>query len=30
VIGDRPKPVPLEALGEPGPKRVFDGLAEAA
>jgi hypothetical protein len=30
VVGDRPKPVPVEALREPDRSRVFDGLAEAA
>jgi hypothetical protein len=30
VVGDRPKPVPVEAVRDPDRKRVFDGLAEAA
>jgi glycine C-acetyltransferase/8-amino-7-oxononanoate synthase len=30
VIGDRPQPVPIEAMREPDRSRVFDGLAEAA
>ena len=30
VVGDRPKPVPVEAMREPDRSRIFDGLAEAA
>jgi 8-amino-7-oxononanoate synthase len=30
VVGDRPKPVPVEAMREPDRRRIFDGLAEAA
>jgi glycine C-acetyltransferase/8-amino-7-oxononanoate synthase len=30
IVGDRPKPVPVEALREPDRGRIYDGLAEAA
>src|SRR6476619_3755762 len=30
IVGDQPKPLPVEAAGEPVRGRVFDGLAEAA
>jgi hypothetical protein len=30
VVGDRPKPVPVDAMREPDRSRIFDGLAEAA
>jgi len=30
IVGDRPKPLPVEATGEPDRRRIFDGLAEAA
>jgi 8-amino-7-oxononanoate synthase len=30
IVGDRPKPVPVEAMREPDRGRIFDGLAEAA
>jgi len=30
VVGDRPKPAPIEGTHEPDRSRVFDGLAEAA
>jgi glycine C-acetyltransferase/8-amino-7-oxononanoate synthase len=30
VVGDRPRPVPVEASAEPDRGRIFDGLAEAA
>jgi 8-amino-7-oxononanoate synthase len=30
VVGDRPKPVRVEAMREPDRSRIFDGLAEAA
>jgi glycine C-acetyltransferase/8-amino-7-oxononanoate synthase len=30
VVGDRPLPLPAEALREPDRERVYDGLAEAA
>jgi hypothetical protein len=30
VVGDRPKPLPVEASAEPVRGRIFDGLAEAA
>jgi hypothetical protein len=30
VVGDRPKPIPVEATREPDRGRIFDGLAEAA
>jgi 8-amino-7-oxononanoate synthase len=30
VVGDSPKPVPVEAVRDPDRSRIFDGLAEAA
>jgi hypothetical protein len=30
IVGDRPKPVPVHAEGDPVRGRIFDGLAEAA
>jgi hypothetical protein len=30
VVGDRPRPVPVEAMHEPDRRRIYDGLAEAA
>jgi glycine C-acetyltransferase/8-amino-7-oxononanoate synthase len=30
IVGDRPRPVPAEAMREPDRSRIFDGLAEAA
>ena len=30
IVGDRPKPMPLDAMNEPDRSRIFDGLAEAA
>jgi hypothetical protein len=30
IVGERPKPLPVEASAEPDPSRIFDGLAEAA
>src|SRR3954453_1692617 len=30
VVGDRPKPAPVESLNEPVRGRIYDGLAEAA
>jgi hypothetical protein len=30
IVGERRKPVPVEAAREPDRKRIFDGLAEAA
>jgi glycine C-acetyltransferase/8-amino-7-oxononanoate synthase len=30
IVGDRPRPVPVDALHEPDRSRIFDGLAEAA
>jgi glycine C-acetyltransferase/8-amino-7-oxononanoate synthase len=30
VVGDRPRPVPVEAMHEPERRRIYDGLAEAA
>jgi hypothetical protein len=30
VVGDRPKPVPLDAMREPVRGRIYDGLSEAA
>jgi hypothetical protein len=30
VVGDRPKPIPVDAMREPDRSRIFDGLAEAA
>jgi glycine C-acetyltransferase/8-amino-7-oxononanoate synthase len=30
VVGDRPKPISVEAMREPDRSRIFDGLAEAA
>ncbi|HEX4735751.1 MAG TPA: 8-amino-7-oxononanoate synthase [Thermoleophilaceae bacterium] len=30
IVGDRPKPLPVEASREPDRPRIFDGLAEAA
>jgi glycine C-acetyltransferase/8-amino-7-oxononanoate synthase len=30
VVGDRPKPVPVDASREPDRSRIYDGLAEAA
>jgi glycine C-acetyltransferase/8-amino-7-oxononanoate synthase len=30
IVGDRPKPIPVDAMREPERGRIFDGLAEAA
>jgi hypothetical protein len=30
IVGERPKPIPVDAMREPDRKRIFDGLAEAA
>ena len=30
VVGERPQPIPVEAMLEPDRSRIFDGLAEAA